>query len=300
MYNDTCGLLKTVQAHQSGFQINRIKQLPNGYVATCSNDFTAKIWDPTEWSIIRNYTGHTNKGVVALEYINTDTMASSAYDQTIQIWSISTGVTIRTFTSVQNQYKNVLSLALLTNGFYLASGLASGVILIYNINNGSLVFSFQGHTNKVNDLVFLNNNDLLASSSDDKTVRIWNLTKSNNVQYDIVFNLTGHSSNVQGLKLVSSDLLASGSSDKTVILWNITTGTLYKTLTGHTSGIMFTIDTSDLKTLFSASYDSRLKQWEASTGILLNSCTTSLAISSLAVLNEVKTITTITSTTTGF
>ena len=160
------------------------------------------------------------------------------------------------------------------------------------------MFSLQGHTNRVNDLVLLNSNDLLASSSNDKTVRIWNLTKSNNVQYEIVFNLTGHSSNVQGLKLVSSDLLASGSLDKTVILWNITNGTLYKTLTGHTSGIMFTIDTSDLKTFFSASYDFQIKQWQASTGTLLNSCTTNLAISALAVLNEVNTITT--STTTGF
>ncbi len=298
MNNGTCGLLKTVQVHKTGLPINRIKQLPNGHVASCSNDNTAKIWDPTTWILIQNYTGHTS-GVVALEYINTDTMASSAYDQTIRIWSISTGVTIRTFTNDQNQNKNVLSLALLTNGYYLASGLENGVILIYNINNGSLMFSFQGHTNKVNDLVLLNSNDLLASSSDDNTVRIWNLTESDNVQYEILFSLNGHSSNVQGLKLVSSDLLASGSSDNTVILWNITTGTLYKTLTGHTSGIMFTIDTSDLKTFFSASYDSQIKQWEASTGILLNSCTSSLSISALAVLNEVKTITTTTSTTTG-
>ncbi len=64
----------------------------------------------------------------------------------------------------------------------------------------------------------------------------------------------------KGLKLVSSDLLASGSTDKTVILWNITTGSLYKTLTGHNGGIMFTIDTSDLKTFFSASYDLKIKQ----------------------------------------
>jgi WD40 repeat protein len=300
VFNETCGLLKTVQAHKSSFQINRIKQLPNGYVATCSNDYTAKIWDPTVWSIIRNYTGHINQGVVALEYINTDTMASSAYDQTIQIWSISTGVTIRTFTNVQNQYTNVLSLALLSNGYYLASGLATGVIFIYNINNGSLVFTLQGHTNQVNDLLLLNNNDLLASSSNDKTVRIWNLTKSNNVQYKLMYNLTGHLDNVQGLKLISSDLLASGSSDNTIKLWNIINGTLYKTLTGHTSGIMFTIDTSDFKTFFSASYDLQIKQWQTATGILLNSCTTSLAISALAVLNKVTTTTKTTSTTTGF
>jgi WD40 repeat protein len=300
VFNETCGLLKTLQAHKSGFQINRIKQLPNGYVATCSNDYTAKIWDPTVWALIRNYTGHINKGVVALEYINADTMASSAYDQTIQIWSISTGVTIRTFTNVQNQYTNVLSLALLTNGYYLASGLATGVIFIYNINNGSLVFSLQGHTNQVNDLVLLNSNDLLASSSNDKTVRIWNLTKSNNFQSKLVYNLTGHSNNVEGLKLISSDLLASGSDDNTINLWNITKGALYKTLTGHVSGIMFTIDASDSKTFFSASYDLQIKHWQTSSGLLLNSCTTSLSISALAILNTVygATTTTRTSTTT--
>ena len=53
--------------------IVRIKQLPNGYVATCSADSKAKIWDVlsngTNWALIRTHSGHSNN-VYAVEYIN--------------------------------------------------------------------------------------------------------------------------------------------------------------------------------------------------------------------------------------
>ena len=282
VYNSNSLLLvNSFQAHASLKGINRIKQLPNGYVATCSDDFTVKIWNVTTinnnntWNLIRTYT-HTDV-VNAIEYISMDTMASGGYDSTIQIWSISTGQKLMTI----NPGVGVISLQLLSNGFYLAAGFYSGQINIYNIyNNGSLVSTLNGHTDIVEDLVLINSN-LLASSSDDKKVRIWNLTTNT-----CKFILTGHTSAVYGLKLVSADTLASGSSDYTINLWNTTSGTLIRTLVSHIDSINWSVDMLiSNQILVSGSSDSTIKTWNISTGQVLNTIITGLQIQSLAVLN---------------
>ena len=267
--------MNSFQAHSD--RIMRIKQLPNGYVATCSWDKTAKIWNVTttnSWDLIQTYT-HTSY-VYAIEYISTDTMASAGYDRTIEIWSISTGQTLMTIYTGDL----VISLKLLSNGFYLAAGIYNQ-INIYNINNnGSLVSTLTRHTSGVEDLALINSN-LLASSSDDYTVRIWDLT-TNTTR----FNLTGHTNAVRGLKLVSSDTLASGSDDYTVNLWNTTSGTLIRTLTNHTDAINFGVDMLiSNQILVSGSFDQTIKTWNISTGEVLNTIDTGTLIIYLAVLN---------------
>jgi WD40 repeat protein len=198
VYNEKEGLSKVFQAHSS--TINRIRYLPNGYVATCSSDNTVDIWDPSNisgWKLIQTYTGHKG-GVVSFENIKIDTIASSAYDQTIQIWSITTGITLNSITNQQNNYQNVLSLKFFSdkNGIgHLAAGLSDGNIFIYNFNSMSLVGSLSKHANQVNDLELIKNGNeiLLASSSDDNSIKIWDLTT-----YACKFTLNDHANRVTG------------------------------------------------------------------------------------------------------
>ena len=120
-------MVKSFQAHAT--RINRIKQSPfnNQYVATCSADGTVKIWNVsvTNWTLIRTYTGHTSE-LNELEYVNEDTMATGGYDQTIHIWSLSTGITNR----IINTSSTVWSLNRMCDGFNLVVGLANPKILI--------------------------------------------------------------------------------------------------------------------------------------------------------------------------
>ena len=81
------------------------------------------------------------------------------------------------------------------------------------------------------------NNELLASSSGDSTIRIWNLT-TNSLKY----NMSGHTSAIRVLKILSSDVIASGSDDYTIKIWNFTNGTLVGTLYGHTNLIVCSLD----------------------------------------------------------
>jgi WD40 repeat protein len=241
--------------------------------------------NPFNWSLIRNYTNHT-QAVLGLEWINEDTIASGSNDLTIKIWSINMAETKMTIYTGEVVY----SLKLLTNGFYLASGLGTGQINIYDIiNNGSLISILVGHSlsNEINDLILLSN-DLLASSSGDRSIRIWNLTTNSTK-----FILQGHTERVDGLKLVSCDILASGSSDFSIKLWNITNGKLIRNLSNHTEAIFNSVDfLSNSQTLVSGGYwDQTIKIWNTTTGQCLNTLNTGLNIYSLTVLATTKTST---------
>ena len=267
------------QAHSS--YINRIKQSPfnNQYVATCSYEGTVIIWNPnTNWTLIRNYTGHSSSYVDGLEWINEQTIASGGADQTIQIWSISTGITNRTI----NVGDAVSSLKMLSNGFSLACGTGSGSINIYNIRTGSLISTLTGHTIYVNDLIIINDSTM-ASSSRDQTVRIWDLIT--NTQKLILNN---HTNEVVGLKLLSFDILGSASLDSTIKVWNTTSGELIRTLANHTGWIQWSLDLlSDGQTLVSGGYnDQTIKLWNWKTGEYLNTINTGLGIRSLATIKS--------------
>ncbi len=277
VFNENFILQNTFQIHTN--LLNDIKQSPfnNEYVATVSQENTAKIWsirNATYWCLIRAYNEHTFP-IASLEFINEDTVVTAAFDQKIKIWSISTGITNRSIITAVN----VLSLQLLGNGFYLAAGLSNGSIYIYNINNGGLIKTLSGHTTNVNDLVLIND-DLLASSSDDRTICIWNLTS-----YTLKFTLVGHTDSVRRLKLVSSDLLASGSWDSSVKLWDITNGQLVRNLSSQTSRISYSIDLLNSQQLLSGYHDKMMKLWNFNTGELLNTFNAGLPIYVLTVLN---------------
>jgi WD40 repeat protein len=295
-------LIKSFQAHTQA--VLRIKQWPNSsLVITGSVDSKVKIWDPTNnlWNLVLTYTDHA-AWILALEYINADTIASSSNDHTIKIWSISTGATIKTI----NTPYEIWSLKLLSNGFHLAGGQAGngygfGYIEIYDINTGSLYTTLYGHTWYVNDLVLISNHngngDLLISSCGDYSIKIWNLST-----YTCEYTLNGHTNEVFGLKQISTDILASVSVDTTVKLWNITTGQIIRTMTGHSNSIIWSIDSlSDYyqNSIVSGSFDRTIKIWNFKTGAIVKSITSNIQIRSLASILISTTTTTTTATTQG-
>jgi WD40 repeat protein len=283
IYNSSSlSLVNSFQAHSEN--IWKIKQSPFNtninYVATCSWDKTVKIWNvssfSSKWTLITEYSRHSSS-VADFEWSDKDTLASAGQtDQTIQVWSLTTGQTKKTIQTNQN----VASLTMLNSKIHLATGLGYGDINIYNINDVNLVSSLKGHTSNVFDLVQLSS-DLLASSSGDRTVRIWNLTTNT-----CKFILTGHTLNVYGLKQITPSILASGSQDKTIKLWNITSGQLIRTLTGHTGEIWWSVDLLNSQTLVSGHGDGTIKLWNWSTGECLSTIqTTGSYIYALAVID---------------
>ncbi|MEH1884926.1 WD40 repeat domain-containing protein, partial [Nostoc sp.] len=88
-------------------------------------------------------------------------------------------------------------------------------------------------SNSVSSVSFSPDGKTLASGSDDKTIKLWNLETGKEIR-----TLTGHSKSVSSVSFSpDGKTLASGSADKTIKLWNLETGKEIRTLTGHSKSV---------------------------------------------------------------
>ena len=70
-------------------------------------------------------------------------------------------------------------------------------------------------------------------------------------------------------------------------MWNIQNGSEIRTLKGHTSDILWSLDLlNDGQTLVSGSEDKTIKLWDWTTGECLNTIETGLKIWSLAIIKN--------------
>jgi WD40 repeat protein len=99
---------------------------------------------------------------------------------------------------------------------------------VLNDNSQQLRFTLDGHTGPINALVSLEEN-LLASASDDNTVKIWTLNQTENLKFTL-YSSNGHRNKVYFLVSLGKgqNLLASGSRSEAFIkIWNYKTGTFF-------------------------------------------------------------------------
>lgn len=90
-----------------------------------------------------------------------------------------------------------------------------------------------GHSGGVYDLAISPDRQLLASSSDDRTVRLWSLPGG-----ELQQTLAGHTDEVWGLAMSPDGrLLISGSDDDTVRLWRLPDGAPLQVLAGTTEAV---------------------------------------------------------------
>jgi len=145
----------------------------------------------------------------------------------------------------------------LKNG-YIASGSADTHIKIWSIEadpaSTKSVKTFTGHSNSINSLCLINDN-LLASASNDKTIKIWSMNG------DLIRTLTGHKDYVATICPLSEYLLASGSLDSVIKIFDLQTGEVIKNLTDHFDWVTSLALFKNGKYFASSSNDDTIKIW---------------------------------------
>jgi COMPASS component SWD3 len=191
--------------------------------------------------IIRTFTGHTGSIYTLCLSADGKTLISAGRDTTLKIWNLD------------------------TVGNYTAISPTSRVI------TDALIDTFTGHANSINCLAISPNGEMLASGSEDNTIRLWNLETG-----ECLATLSGHEAGVKSVAITSDgQLLVSGSADNTIKLWQLPENAsepicpdpIY-TLTGHTDWVKCLAITPDGQTLASGSQDKTIKLWQLETGEL--------------------------------
>ncbi len=192
------------------------------------------------------------------------------------------------------------------NGYMLAAALNSDrttkdnrfTLHLWEVPHGQLYFTLKGHTDKINALAFTPNGKILASGSDDGTIRLWDASTgtqmlslssgktralafsmdgkilasiSNPVQiqlWDIAIGrqltfLKGQNGSANVLAFSADNrILASGSKDGAIRLWDIATGNKISTFKGHPDRIKALTFSPNGKTLASGSEDGAIFLWD--------------------------------------
>ncbi len=96
---------------------------------------------------------------------------------------------------------------------------------------GSVLYTYRGHTSRVTSAVWSPNGKYIASGSLDQTVQVWAANPGDHFQPYIYH---GHTAGVQAVAWSpESNRVASGSWDKTVQVWDAATGAVVYTYSGY-------------------------------------------------------------------
>ena len=175
-YNKKC--IKTLEGHDDCI-LSIILLKENNYLCSGAADLTIRIWDWERNKCLYILKGH-EKWVKCVLELDNGIIISGSDDKTIKIWKDYNN--IKTIEEHNNSIRSLCQI----NKDYFASGSFDCSIKIWNINTWECVQTLVGHDSNIICVISLNNNNqknknmnymkkplLIASCSNDKTIKIW-------------------------------------------------------------------------------------------------------------------------------
>ena len=211
----------------------------NHSLASSSSDRTVRIWDTRVQPAVNEI------DTVALHAFDRKTMrsvsivavspdgkliASGDADSVICIWDGDTGRHIQT---VKGHEGLILSMFFSANGQRLVStSSGDGEVRVWDVKTNRQTHLFSGHDSWVRGASFSPDGLMIASASDDRSIRLWRLTDTNQDESSDITPVTnsrkleGHKGHVHCVAFSPDGrTLASGGNNNSLLLWDLTSET---------------------------------------------------------------------------
>ncbi|BFU23326.1 WD domain, G-beta repeat containing protein [Entamoeba histolytica HM-1:IMSS-B] len=231
--------VKSYEGHKAnvcGIGISREGQ----YIYTCSEDGTAKTWEPRTCSTFRDISFGSPCNCIAL-HPNQSEIIVGLQDGRLCVWDTRNNVISQEIIPELNQ--SIQSVDITADGLNVAVLATHGKCFIYSTNltqestigTLSLITSFEAHSTFGTCCKYSPNTLNLATASADRTIKIWKVKQN----YSLVQTLNGHNGWVWDITFSNnSEYLISASTDTTAKLWDLKSGEAIQTYAVHEKGVV--------------------------------------------------------------
>ncbi|CAI2173766.1 5163_t:CDS:2 [Funneliformis geosporum] len=145
-------------------------------------------------------------------------------DASITKWNLLTGKKLHTFPGGRKEVKNfdghnnhVLSMAISSDGKYLATGGADKKVNIWSVKEDKLLKCFTQHKDSVSGLAFRKGSNQLYSASYDRAIKLWDID-----ELCYIDTLYGHQDQIMAIDTLSRERCVSvGARDKTCRMFKV-------------------------------------------------------------------------------
>lgn len=176
---ESLNCINTQLAHEK--DINCVAISPNDrFIATSSQDKTAKLWDSTELNLLGVFRGH-RRGVWSVRFSPVDQIvATSAADSTIRLWNINDLTCLKNF---EGHDSSVLRIEFVSNGMQMISAGADGLLKLWTIKTSECIQTLDKHDSRIWAMAMTRDEQAFyTGGSDSKLIRWHDVTEEKKLE----------------------------------------------------------------------------------------------------------------------